>query len=140
MRNCRKYNWNHFCAWDSNPLFFIQGVFKSHLEKNYPHLKCQFPPRIPIWPKPLLYKRSEKWLKSSVTSFWLTLLSLLLTLNKFLVFPLLTLKANAGEAVVLISVTVQFNDAFSFSNHQIKLTDFAYKWYLMIIWVIPKHP
>ena len=42
--------------------FFIPGVFKSHLEKNHSHLKCQFPPKIPIWPKFLLYKRYEKWL------------------------------------------------------------------------------
>ena len=31
-------------------------------KKNRPHLKCQFPPKIPIWPMSLLYKCSEKWL------------------------------------------------------------------------------
>ena len=51
-----------FFAWDLYALFFIQGVFKSHLKKNHPHLKCQFPPKIPIWPKSLLYKCFGKWL------------------------------------------------------------------------------
>ena len=50
-----------FLAWDLYSLFSIEGVFKSHL-KNHPYLKCQFPPKIPIWLKSLLYKRSEKWL------------------------------------------------------------------------------
>ena len=49
-------------GWDLYSLFFIQGVFKSHLKKHHPHLQCQFPPKIPIWPKSLLYERSEKWL------------------------------------------------------------------------------
>ena len=40
-----------FFAWDLYSLFFIQEIFKSHLKKNHPHLKCQFPPKIPIWPK-----------------------------------------------------------------------------------------
>ena len=63
MKDCRNYNRNHFFfAWDLYSLFFIQGVFKSHLKKNHPHLKCQFPPKIPIWTKSLLYKCSEKWL------------------------------------------------------------------------------
>ena len=38
------------------------GSFQVQPEKNHPHLKCQFPPRILIWPKSLLYKHSEKWL------------------------------------------------------------------------------
>ena len=36
-------------AWDSYLIFFMQE-------------KYQFPPKISIWPKSLLYKRSEKWL------------------------------------------------------------------------------
>ena len=47
---------------DSYSLFFMQGVSKSHMKKNNPHLKCQSPPKIPIWTKSLLYKPSEKWL------------------------------------------------------------------------------
>ena len=38
------------------------GSFQVPPEKNHPHLKCQFPPKIPIWPKSLLYKHYEKWL------------------------------------------------------------------------------
>ena len=48
MRNCRNYNRDYyyfFFAWDLYSLFFIQGVFKSHLKKNHHHLKCQFPPK-----------------------------------------------------------------------------------------------
>ena len=55
-----------FFAWDSYSQFYIQGVFKSHLEKITPNLKCQFPPKIPIWPKSLfLHKHSEKWLSTT---------------------------------------------------------------------------
>ena len=36
--------------------------FSSPIWKNRPHLKCQFPPKILIWPKSLLYKCSKKWL------------------------------------------------------------------------------
>ena len=51
-----------FCfAWDLYLLFFIQGVFMFHLKKS-PHLKCQLPPKIQIWPISIQYKRSEKWL------------------------------------------------------------------------------
>ena len=32
-----------------------------------PHLKCQFPPKISIWPKSLLYKPFEKWLNPPIT-------------------------------------------------------------------------
>ena len=35
--------------WNLNPLFFKKEIFKSHLKKS-PHLKCQFPPKIPICP------------------------------------------------------------------------------------------
>ena len=41
---------------------FYTGSFQVPPKKNHPHLKCQFPPKIPIWPKSLLYERSEKWL------------------------------------------------------------------------------
>ena len=41
---------------------FYTGSFQVPPKKNYPHLKCQFPPKIPICPKSLLHKRSEKWL------------------------------------------------------------------------------
>ena len=41
---------------------FITGSFQVPPEKNQPHLKCPFPPKIPIWPKSLQYKPSEKWL------------------------------------------------------------------------------
>ena len=46
----------------SYSLFFIQGVSKSHMKKNNPHLKCHSPPKISTWTKSLLYKTSEKWL------------------------------------------------------------------------------
>ena len=37
VRNGRKYNWNHFFVWDSNPLFFIYtGNFQVSPEKNHP--------------------------------------------------------------------------------------------------------
>ena len=44
--------------------YFSYWEFSSPTWKksNHPHLKCQFPPKIPIWPKSLLYQRSEKWL------------------------------------------------------------------------------
>ena len=42
--------------------FFYTGSFEVPLEKNHPRRNCQFPPKIPIWPKSLLYKPSEKWL------------------------------------------------------------------------------
>ena len=39
------------------------GSFQVPPEKNHPHLRCQFPPKIPIWPKSLPYHPpSEKWL------------------------------------------------------------------------------
>ena len=64
------YNRNlfFFFFWDSYSLFFIQGVFKSHLKKNHPHLKCQFPVKIPIWRKSLPYKPSEKLFNSQFSS------------------------------------------------------------------------
>ena len=33
--------------------------FQVPPEKNQLHLKCQFPPKIPIWPKFLLYQPSQ---------------------------------------------------------------------------------
>ena len=47
-------------VWDSYSLFFIYvGNVQVPPEKNHPDPKCQFPPKIPIWPKSLLYKPSE---------------------------------------------------------------------------------
>ena len=43
-------------------IIFYTGSFQVPPKKKSPHLKCQFPPKIPIWPKSLLYERSEKWL------------------------------------------------------------------------------
>ena len=43
---------------------FYTGSFQAPPKKNHPHLKCQFPPKIPIWPKSLLYECSEKWLRT----------------------------------------------------------------------------
>ena len=52
-----------FFVWDSYSLFFIYaGNFQVPPEQNHPRPKCQFPLKIPIWPKFLLYKPSEKWL------------------------------------------------------------------------------
>ena len=39
---------------------FYTGSFQVPSKKNHRHLKCQFPWNIPIWPKPFLYKCSEK--------------------------------------------------------------------------------
>ena len=51
-----------FFVWDSYSIFLIYvGNFQVPPEKHHPHLKFQFPPKMPIWPKPLLYK-PEKWL------------------------------------------------------------------------------
>ena len=66
MRNCRNYNWNHlffffFCLRCVFSIFYV-GSFQVPPEKNHCHLKCQFPHKIPIWPKSLLYEHSEKWL------------------------------------------------------------------------------
>ena len=51
-----------FFVWDSYSLFFYTGSFQVSPEKSHFHLKCQFPLKIPIWHKSLLYKPSEKWL------------------------------------------------------------------------------
>ena len=37
---------------------FYTGSFQIPTEKNHPHLHCQFPPKIPIWLRSLLYKPS----------------------------------------------------------------------------------
>ena len=42
--------------------YFYIGSFQVPPKKNHPHLKCQFPLKIPIWPKSLLHEHSEKWL------------------------------------------------------------------------------
>ena len=39
------------------------GSFQVPPKKYHPHLKCQFLLKIPISPKSLLYKPSEKWLR-----------------------------------------------------------------------------
>ena len=54
----------HFFAWNFYSLFFYTESFQVPPEKNHSHLKCQFSPKIQIWSKWLLYKRSEKWLSS----------------------------------------------------------------------------
>ena len=46
--------------------YFLYREFSTptppKVHSNDPHLKCQFPPKITIWHKSLLYTRSEKWL------------------------------------------------------------------------------
>ena len=61
MRNIR----NHFFVC-SRFIFtvFYTGSFQIPPEKNRPHRKWRFPPKIPIWPKSLLYKPSEKGVKT----------------------------------------------------------------------------
>ena len=67
MRNCGNYNQNHFSfAWDSYILFHT-GNLQVPLEKNQSLLKYQFPPKILIWPKSVLYKHFEKWLSPSLS-------------------------------------------------------------------------
>ena len=34
-------------VWDLYSLFFMQGLYNSHLKKHHPHLKCQHPLKIP---------------------------------------------------------------------------------------------
>ena len=70
-----------FFVWDLYSLFFKQGAFKSHLKKNKSHLKCQFPPKIPIWPMSLLYKLHEKWL--TPISPWVGVSGSVQTMNVF---------------------------------------------------------
>ena len=43
---------------------FYTGRFQVPPERNRPHRKWRFPPKIPIWPKSLLYKPSEKCFKT----------------------------------------------------------------------------
>ena len=63
MRNCRNYNKNHFFLFEICIHYCLYREFSSlTFFKYHPHLKCQFPPKIPIWSKSLLYKWSEKWL------------------------------------------------------------------------------
>ena len=64
MKNCRNWNWNlfFFCLRYAFTIFYI-GSFQVPPKKSHPHLKCQFLPKIPIWPKTLLYERSKKWLR-----------------------------------------------------------------------------
>ena len=61
MRNRRNYNRNHFFCLRFVFTIFYTASFQVPPEKNHPYLKSQFPPKIPIWPKSLLHKRSEKW-------------------------------------------------------------------------------
>ena len=44
---------------------FLYREFSNPTRKKLPHLKCQFPPKITIEPKSLLYKHSGKWLSPS---------------------------------------------------------------------------
>ena len=67
MRNCRKYNQNHFFCLRFIFTIFYTESFQVPPEKNYPHLKCQFPPKILILPKSLLYKHSGKCLNPPIT-------------------------------------------------------------------------
>ena len=48
--------------------YIYTGNFQVPPEKNNLHSNCQFPPKIPIWPKSLLYKPSEKWLNTPIPS------------------------------------------------------------------------
>ena len=60
VRNGRNYNWNRFFVYDSYSLTSIYtGNFQVPPEKNHPNPNFQFPPKIPIWPKFLLYEPSE---------------------------------------------------------------------------------
>ena len=52
-RYCRNYNQYHF--------FCLRFVFTIFYTGSHLHLKCQFPPKISIWPKSLLCKHSGKW-------------------------------------------------------------------------------
>ena len=52
---------NFFCLRFVFAIFYT-GSFQVLPDKNHPYLKCQFPPKIPIWPKSLVYKPSEKQL------------------------------------------------------------------------------
>ena len=65
MRNRRNYNRNLFFYLRLVFTIFCTESFQFPPEKDHPHLKCQFPTKIPIWPKSLLNKRSEKWLNPS---------------------------------------------------------------------------
>ena len=67
MRNRSNYHRNHFfCLRFVFTIFYI-GIFQVPPKKNHPCLKCQFLPKLPILPKSLLYKRSEKWLSPPFT-------------------------------------------------------------------------
>ena len=61
LRNCRNYNQDNFFPWDLYSIFLYRELSSPSWE-NHPHLKCQFPSKIRIWPKSILYKHSEKWL------------------------------------------------------------------------------
>ena len=64
VRNRRNYNRSLFFCFCLRFVFtiFYTGSFQVPPKKNHPHLQCQFLPKIPVWPKSLLYERSEKWL------------------------------------------------------------------------------
>ena len=51
---------------------FYTGSFQVPPKKYHLHLKCQFPSKIQIWPKSLLYERFEKWLSPCmpITQGW----------------------------------------------------------------------
>ena len=67
MRNI----WNHFfvCLRFIFTVFYT-GSFQIPPEKNRPHRKWRFPLKIPIWPKSLLYKPSEEYVKTPITQGW----------------------------------------------------------------------
>ena len=49
-----------FFAWDFYSLFFIYSGRSFQVPSvNHPQLKCQFPPKIPVWPKSLLCKHPQ---------------------------------------------------------------------------------
>ena len=59
MRNCINYIWNHFfCLRILFTIFYIKS-FQVPPEENHRHLKHQFPAKITIWHKSLLY--TCKW-------------------------------------------------------------------------------
>ena len=64
VRN-KNYNQNLFFLLEIRIHYFLNREFSSPIRKTHPHLKCQFLPKIRIWSKSLLYKRSGKGLNPS---------------------------------------------------------------------------
>ena len=62
-----RHNKNHvFCLRFIITIFYT-GSFQVPPVKNHPHLKYQFPPKISVLPKSLLYKPSEKQLNRPIS-------------------------------------------------------------------------